>query len=325
MSVFPQNLQILSVRFPYNSLEKKYDSQRPLFGADFLGQILAADALPGAFVHSDSSLAPGPPKTEQEKIWWERKKHMNINLICGIVPGLGRWPNFRKSVVSIKFPPVILGPEMAAPILWAPGIFGSFCWKTPMPIKFLLLGGGGFWVFLEGGGGSANFIFMGVGIFPKISEIWRRGGIGKGVFAQNCPKLTFKFATNSLPLTYETQTSGNFAQIWRAVCDNFAQRPLRERPLLGISENYVYVCESVFGGHSFWGRKTHKQKFPQIPGQSHEILSICSFLRLVFIRAQEKPKSETLRNLLLLLQLLLLLLFNKSKTPPPRIKMVHMA
>ena len=39
-----------------------------------------------------------------------------------------------------------------------------------MPIKFLLLGGG-FWVFLEGGGGgNANFIFMGVGIFP-IGEI----------------------------------------------------------------------------------------------------------------------------------------------------------
>ena len=33
-----------------------------------------------------------------------------------------------------------------------------------MPIKFLLLGGGG-WVFKRGGG-SANFIFMGVGIFP---------------------------------------------------------------------------------------------------------------------------------------------------------------
>ena len=32
----------------------------------------------------------------------------------------------RKSVVSIKFPPVILGPEMAAPILWAPGIFWFF-------------------------------------------------------------------------------------------------------------------------------------------------------------------------------------------------------
>ena len=39
-----------------------------------------------------------------------------------------------------------------------------------MPIKFLLLGGGvGF--FLEGGGGSANFNFMGVGIFPKKYNI----------------------------------------------------------------------------------------------------------------------------------------------------------
>ena len=26
--------------------------QNPLFGGDFLGQILAADSLPGAFVHS---------------------------------------------------------------------------------------------------------------------------------------------------------------------------------------------------------------------------------------------------------------------------------
>ena len=41
-----------------------------------------------------------------------------------------------------------------------------------MPIKFLLLGGG-FWVFLEGGGGSANFILMGVGIFPKKKPCFR--------------------------------------------------------------------------------------------------------------------------------------------------------
>ena len=34
-----------------------------------------------------------------------------------------------------------------------------------MPIKFLLLGGGGLGFFRRGGG-SANFIFMGVGIFP---------------------------------------------------------------------------------------------------------------------------------------------------------------
>ena len=38
-----------------------------------------------------------------------------------------------------------------------------------MPIKFLLLGGGGVLGFFRRGGGSANFIFMGVGIFPIIN------------------------------------------------------------------------------------------------------------------------------------------------------------
>ena len=36
-----------------------------------------------------------------------------------------------------------------------------------MPIKFLLFRGW-LWVFLEGRGGSANFIFMGVGSFGEI-------------------------------------------------------------------------------------------------------------------------------------------------------------
>ena len=41
----------------------------------------------------------------------------------------------RKSHMSAIFPPAILGPEMAAPILRAPGFFGSFC-----PPKFFVLG-----------------------------------------------------------------------------------------------------------------------------------------------------------------------------------------
>ena len=71
-------------------------------------------------------------------------------------------PFLRKSVMSIKVPPVILGPEMAAPILWAPGIFCSFCWKTPTPIKFLLLGGGGGVLgCFQKGGGKCQFYFYG--------------------------------------------------------------------------------------------------------------------------------------------------------------------
>ena len=45
-----------------------------------------------------------------------------------------------------------------------------------MRIKFLVLGGGGRrGLFGRGsGGGSADFIFMGVGIFPKESEVLKR-------------------------------------------------------------------------------------------------------------------------------------------------------
>ena len=41
----------------------------------------------------------------------------------------------RQGLMSVIFPPAFLGPEIAAPISWAPGLFHSFCWKTPMPIK----------------------------------------------------------------------------------------------------------------------------------------------------------------------------------------------
>ena len=64
--------------------------------------------------------------------------------------------------MSVKFLSAILAPEMGASILWTPGKMRSFCRKRPMSIKFLVLGGGVFWV-LEGGG--ADFIFMGAGIF----------------------------------------------------------------------------------------------------------------------------------------------------------------
>ena len=55
-------------------------------------------------------------------------------------------PSLRKSVVSIKFLPVVLGPEMAAPILWAPGIFGLFLLENPHAHKIPPFRGG-FWVF----------------------------------------------------------------------------------------------------------------------------------------------------------------------------------
>ena len=59
----------------------------------------------------------------------------------------------------------ILGPEMAAPILWTPGKNAFFLQESLHVHKIPRLGGGGFWVW--GWGGSADFIFMGAGIFLR--------------------------------------------------------------------------------------------------------------------------------------------------------------
>ena len=76
----------------------------------------------------------------------------------------------RKSVVPIKFPPVILGPEMAAPILWAPGIFGLFLLKNPHAHKIPPFRGGS-WVFLGGGGWKCQFYFYGRGDFSDLGRL----------------------------------------------------------------------------------------------------------------------------------------------------------
>ena len=70
----------------------------------------------------------------------------------------------RKILVSVKFVSAILGPEMAAPILWTPGKMRSFCRKNHVRKIPLFLGGG------FGGGGSADFIFMDARIFLKLQK-----------------------------------------------------------------------------------------------------------------------------------------------------------
>ena len=82
-------------------------------------------------------------------------------MILLIFSGKITW--IREILVSVKFVSAILGPEMGAPILWTPGKNEFFLQENPMSIKFLVLGGGVFWVFW--GGGSADFIFMGARIF----------------------------------------------------------------------------------------------------------------------------------------------------------------
>ena len=67
--------------------------------------------------------------------------------------------------MPVMFPPAILGPEMAAPILWALGIFWLFLLENPHAHKIPPFRGrgGGFWGFLEGG------------VEVPIPFLWARG------------------------------------------------------------------------------------------------------------------------------------------------------
>ena len=80
-----------------------------------------------------------------------------------------RSSNVRKSVMSIKVPPAILWPEMAAPIFWAPGIFWFFLLENPHAHKNPPFRGV-CWGFLEGGGWKCQFYFYERGDFALINS-----------------------------------------------------------------------------------------------------------------------------------------------------------
>ena len=156
-----------------------------------------------------------PPLFSKKAMPWGKKWPVQMNLpffaVKAYVPGgvqnqaeknsknafrpvpvqIFTFPEPQCCLMSVIFPPGILGPEMAAPILWPPGNF----WFLLSPIKFLVLGGGlGF--LLEGGrGGSDNFIFMGVGIFrlqEGLQPACPSKKLPKGIRPEGCQESGFK-------------------------------------------------------------------------------------------------------------------------------------
>ena len=93
--------------------------------------------------------------------------------------------------MSVIFPPVILGPEMAAPVLWAPGIFLVLSAGNPMPIKFLVF---------FGGGGTAKLIM-------RLFIYWRSRSYREIKLFLFCRKMSGREVTwwqISIPIFHET-------------------------------------------------------------------------------------------------------------------------
>ena len=78
-----------------------------------------------------------------------------------------------------KFLPAILGPEIAAPILWASGKIAFFLHGNPHAHKIpRFRGGGGIGIFFGGGGGKCRFYFYGREDFSersRVSSKWEFG------------------------------------------------------------------------------------------------------------------------------------------------------
>ena len=88
--------------------------------------------------------------------------------------------------MSVIFPPAILGPEMAAPILWAPGIFGLSAGKPPCPQNSSFRGG--VVVFLKGEGVEVPILFLWAwGFFRQELAILKTIGFGTFLVPKSHP------------------------------------------------------------------------------------------------------------------------------------------
>ena len=84
--------------------------------------------------------------------------------------------------MSVEFLSATPGPEMAAPILWAPRISVFFLQENLHVYRIPRFRGGGRILGFGGEGGwSADFIFMGTGICEVVSKTHRRNPLLKNI------------------------------------------------------------------------------------------------------------------------------------------------
>ena len=107
-------------------------------------------------------------------------------------------------MVSIKFPPIILGPEMAAPILWAPGIFAFFLLENPHAHKIPPFRGGVLG-FSRRGGVEVPILFLWAWGFFRFK------GLPTEVRRRSFPDLPGEVPQTSAPLSGKPDTRKDLA------------------------------------------------------------------------------------------------------------------
>ena len=106
----------------------------------------------------------------------------------------------RKSLMSVISPPEILGPEMAASILWAPGVFWFFLLENPHAHKIPCFRGGRVLGFSRGGGLEVPILFLWAWGFFRLYDMhsdWEARRLCKSI--PRTPVLAFHSRTPLKP------------------------------------------------------------------------------------------------------------------------------
>ena len=115
-----------------------------------------------------------------------------------------------------NFPPVIPGPEMAAPILWAPGIFWFFLLDNPHAHKIPLFRGGVLGFFRKGGW-KCQFYFYGRGDFSDLSHFHCIGTWGVAAAWNRCHLSNWRFNPVTVHILAPKQKALS-AGFWQLSC-----------------------------------------------------------------------------------------------------------
>ena len=100
---------------------------------------------------------------------WLFAKFYTFALFCALLRSFALFcALFRKILVSVKFVSAILGPEMAAPILWTPGK-NAFFLQENLHVHKIPRFRGVFWVFL--GGGVPILFLWALGFFRSFADL----------------------------------------------------------------------------------------------------------------------------------------------------------
>ena len=193
---------------------------------------------------------------------------------------------FRKSLMSGIFPPAISGPEMAAPILWAPAIFWNFLLANPHAHKICHFREGVGFLGWGGRGRSANFILWAQGFF-RLLQVYLNFSAWPYLqtLIGNESRFMHGFAVNTLRKS-QYLTPNMTGRRFHHITEVIPCHPWKSKsPFLGIRKGGGKTYRAILGGENVPQSNPSKTSFGGL--RKWDLSGLCPFpLRRMTLRKQ---------------------------------------